>query len=586
MTQTDRPARASIVSGYFNPLHTGHLDLFEAARERTGYLVVIVNNDVQQVLKKGKVIQPEADRLRIVRSLRMVDDALLAVEDGPGLDGSFDLVRAAYAGHRAGVLQRRRPQGPRQPPGRGGRGGPPQRHPAGLRHRRLREGGLQLADQHRARPRRSMTTFPQVLARRLADDPGRPLVTFYDDATGERTELSVATWANWVAKVSSLLVEELDVEHGSRSWSTCRRTGSAPSSSGAAWACGIEVVWDGRRRCRGHRPRGAGALGARGRSRSRCWPRRCSRWPGGSPTAYPPACTTSVSRCGRSPTGTPRSRPRRTTMPRSPARARQTCGGRPPSGTMLTDGGRLLVGGESGFPFRSRLPHRAAGTQRLSGPGRARLRGETRADRCGRAGHRPVRAGRDLVSSPGRSPRTRCRGTRGLHPGRRARQGVQPAVAPLPDDQVGMARRLRLQVTDADHPVVRREVDLIFSAAWRAAHPGRCRAAATGCRRVGPGCPERRRASQRPIADGRAVRQRAVHRVGLLQAGGALARIDPQHATARLAHQVGEPVSGHVSDRRELADRAEPGADLACSASRCPWPSPRHSTRLPVERLG
>ncbi len=91
-----RPARASVVSGYFNPLHPGHLDLFEAARALTGYLVVIVNNDAQQELKKGKVIQPEADRLRIVRSLRVVDDALLAVEEGPGMDGSFDLVRAAY----------------------------------------------------------------------------------------------------------------------------------------------------------------------------------------------------------------------------------------------------------------------------------------------------------------------------------------------------------------------------------------------------------------------------------------------------------------------------------------------------------
>jgi glycerol-3-phosphate cytidylyltransferase/D-beta-D-heptose 7-phosphate kinase/D-beta-D-heptose 1-phosphate adenosyltransferase len=94
--QPDRPDRASVVSGYFNPLHPGHLDLFEAARERTGYLVVIVNNDVQQVLKKGRVIQPEEDRLRIVRSLRVVDDAILAVEDGPGMDGSFDVVRAAY----------------------------------------------------------------------------------------------------------------------------------------------------------------------------------------------------------------------------------------------------------------------------------------------------------------------------------------------------------------------------------------------------------------------------------------------------------------------------------------------------------
>jgi cytidyltransferase-like protein len=96
MNTSDRPARASVVSGYFNPLHPGHLDLFEAARARTGYLVVIVNNDVQQVLKKGKIIQDEQDRVRIVRSLRMVDDAVIAVEEGPGMDGSFDLVRAAY----------------------------------------------------------------------------------------------------------------------------------------------------------------------------------------------------------------------------------------------------------------------------------------------------------------------------------------------------------------------------------------------------------------------------------------------------------------------------------------------------------
>jgi glycerol-3-phosphate cytidylyltransferase/D-beta-D-heptose 7-phosphate kinase/D-beta-D-heptose 1-phosphate adenosyltransferase len=96
LNPSDRPARASVVSGYFNPLHPGHLDLFEAARARTGYLIVIVNNDAQQELKKGKVIQPEADRLRIVLSLRVVDDALVAVEDGPGMDGSFDLVRAAY----------------------------------------------------------------------------------------------------------------------------------------------------------------------------------------------------------------------------------------------------------------------------------------------------------------------------------------------------------------------------------------------------------------------------------------------------------------------------------------------------------
>jgi cytidyltransferase-like protein len=92
----DKPARASIVSGYFNPLHHGHLDMIEAARERTGYLIVIVNNDKQQLLKKGRVIQDEQVRARIVRALRAVDDVLVAVDDGPGIEHSLDAVRAAY----------------------------------------------------------------------------------------------------------------------------------------------------------------------------------------------------------------------------------------------------------------------------------------------------------------------------------------------------------------------------------------------------------------------------------------------------------------------------------------------------------
>jgi uncharacterized protein (TIGR03089 family) len=90
-----------------------------------------------------------------------------------------------------------------------------------------------------------MTTFPQVLSRLLAADPGRPLVTFYDDETGERTELSVTTWATWVAKVSSLLAEELDVEHGSRLRVDLPAHWLGTVALGAAWACGIEVVWEG-----------------------------------------------------------------------------------------------------------------------------------------------------------------------------------------------------------------------------------------------------------------------------------------------------------------------------------------------------
>lgn len=96
MTQPERPAKASIVSGYFGPLHQGHLDLFEEARARSGYLIVVVNNDRQQVLKKGKLIQGQQARARIVAALRVVDAVYIAVEDGPGIDGSFDVIRSDY----------------------------------------------------------------------------------------------------------------------------------------------------------------------------------------------------------------------------------------------------------------------------------------------------------------------------------------------------------------------------------------------------------------------------------------------------------------------------------------------------------
>ncbi|MGW2561463.1 TIGR03089 family protein [Streptomyces sp. NPDC001514] len=59
-------------------------------------------------------------------------------------------------------------------------------------------------------------TPADLLRSALAADPARPLVTFYDDATGERVELSVATLANWVAKTANLLQDGLSVEPGDR----------------------------------------------------------------------------------------------------------------------------------------------------------------------------------------------------------------------------------------------------------------------------------------------------------------------------------------------------------------------------------
>ncbi|MDO5503454.1 MAG: adenylyltransferase/cytidyltransferase family protein [Actinomycetia bacterium] len=91
------PARAAIVSGYFNPLHIGHLQMMEAAHELgDGYLIVIVNNDAQQEMKKGKVIFDEATRLRLVAALRVVGDAFVAVDEDGSVTASLRKVRADY----------------------------------------------------------------------------------------------------------------------------------------------------------------------------------------------------------------------------------------------------------------------------------------------------------------------------------------------------------------------------------------------------------------------------------------------------------------------------------------------------------
>ena len=58
-------------------------------------------------------------------------------------------------------------------------------------------------------------TPADLLAAALRRDAAAPLVTHYDDATGERVELSGATLANWVAKTANLLQDEFDVGPGS-----------------------------------------------------------------------------------------------------------------------------------------------------------------------------------------------------------------------------------------------------------------------------------------------------------------------------------------------------------------------------------
>ena len=68
------------VSGYFDPIHVGHLEYLKMAKSLGDKLVVILNSDYQAGLKKGKSFMQEQDRLEIVQALRCVDEVFLSID--------------------------------------------------------------------------------------------------------------------------------------------------------------------------------------------------------------------------------------------------------------------------------------------------------------------------------------------------------------------------------------------------------------------------------------------------------------------------------------------------------------------------
>ena len=82
-----------VTSGYYNPIHKGHIRLMEEARKLGDYLVVIVNNDEQVKLKGSKPFMDEDERLEIVKSLRCVNHAVLSIDKDRTVCKTIEMLR-------------------------------------------------------------------------------------------------------------------------------------------------------------------------------------------------------------------------------------------------------------------------------------------------------------------------------------------------------------------------------------------------------------------------------------------------------------------------------------------------------------
>ena len=69
-----------VTSGYFDPLHVGHLECLELAKQLGDKLIVIVNSDLQAKLKKGESFMKEEDRMKIISALKCVDEVFLSID--------------------------------------------------------------------------------------------------------------------------------------------------------------------------------------------------------------------------------------------------------------------------------------------------------------------------------------------------------------------------------------------------------------------------------------------------------------------------------------------------------------------------
>ncbi len=86
-----------IVSGYFNPLHKGHIEYFHLAKNKGDKLFVIVNNDKQRILKGSNEFMLETERVLILNELNITDKVILSVDTDQTVCNSLEKIHSKFS---------------------------------------------------------------------------------------------------------------------------------------------------------------------------------------------------------------------------------------------------------------------------------------------------------------------------------------------------------------------------------------------------------------------------------------------------------------------------------------------------------
>lgn len=89
-----------IASGYFDPIHIGHIEYLRLAKQLGDKLIVITNNDMQCTLKKGKPFMKQEERLEILKAIKYVDEAMISIDKDKTVCETVKVIAKKFKGDK------------------------------------------------------------------------------------------------------------------------------------------------------------------------------------------------------------------------------------------------------------------------------------------------------------------------------------------------------------------------------------------------------------------------------------------------------------------------------------------------------